>query len=132
MPIPAPPGTESRRPPTGPEPLRRKAVRPPPRTSAIRRRTVHFLLIFTAIVLVVDSLVGEKGFLETLKARRQHREVAAAVDVIRQENARLREQVRRLKEDPAEIESVAREELGLIRPGEMLFIIRDAKPSPTP
>lgn len=129
MPIPALPGTESRR-PAGPEPLRRKAVRPA-RTSVIRRRTVHFLLIFATIVLVVDSLVGEKGFLETLKARRQHQEMAASVDVIRRENARLREEVRRLKEDPAEIESVAREELGLIRPGELLFIIRDATPSPT-
>lgn len=126
MPIPAPPGTESRR-PAGPEPLRRKAVRPA-RTSAIRRRTVHFLLVFATIVLVVDSLVGEKGLLETLKVRRQHRELAASVDAIRHENGQLREQVRRLKEDPAEIESVAREELGLIKPGEMLFIIRDAKP----
>lgn len=129
MPIPAPPGAETRR-PAGPEPLRRKPVSPG-RTSAIKRRTVHLLLIFVTIVLVVDSLVGEKGFLETLKVRRQHRELQASVEGIRQENARLREQVRRLNEDPAEIESVAREELGLIKPGELLFIVRDAKPAPT-
>ena len=43
----------------------------------------------------------------------------------RQENSRLREQVRRLKEDPASVEAIAREELGLIRPGEMLFIVHD-------
>ena len=127
MPIPVSPGTEPRR-PAGPEPLRRKAVRPAP-TSAIRRRTVHFLLVFVTIVLVVDSLVGERGLLQSLKVRRQHAELAASVDSLRRENARLREKVRRLKEDPGEIESVAREELGLIRPGEMLFIIRDAKPS---
>ena len=126
MPIPTPLGTEPRR-PAGPEPLRRKAVRPAP-TSAIRRRTVHFLLVFVTIVLVVDSLVGERGLLQSLKVRRQHSELAASVEALRHENARLREKARRLKEDPAEIESVAREELGLIRPGEMLFIIRDAKP----
>lgn len=129
MPIPAPPGTEPRR-PAGPEPLRRKPV-VPGRTSAIKRRTVHFLLIFATIVLVVDSLVGEKGFLETLKVRRQHRELQASVEALRQDNTRLRDQVRRLNEDPAEIESVAREELGLIRPGEMLFIIREARPART-
>jgi cell division protein FtsB len=127
MPTPALPGSEIRR-PAGPEPLRRKAVPAPP-TSAIKRKTVHFLLIFATIVLVVDALVGEKGFLETLKVRRQHRELAAAVDGLRQENMRLREKMRRLNEDPAEIESVAREELGLIKPGEILFIIRDAKPA---
>ena len=127
MPIPAPPGTEPRR-PAGPEPLRRKAVAPA-RTSAIRRRTVHFLLIFVTIVLVVDALVGEKGFLETLKVRRQHRELAASVEALRQDNARLRAHMGRLTNDPAEIESVAREELGLIKPGEILFIIREAKPA---
>ena len=47
----------------------------------------------------------------------------------RQENTRLREQIRRLREDPATIESLAREELGLIRDGEVLFILRDADPA---
>ena len=127
MPIPAPPGTEPRR-PAGPEPLRRKTVRPA-RRSTIWRRTLHFLVVFATILLVVDSLVGERGLLETLKARRQHRELAASLDGLRLENGQLREEMRRLKEDPAAIESVAREELGLIRPGELLFIIRDAKPA---
>lgn len=128
MPIPASSGTEFRR-PAGPEPLRRKAVAPA-RPSTIKRRTVHFLLVFATIVLVVDALAGEKGFLETLKARRQHLELAAALDALRHANGQLREQVRRLKDDPTAIESVAREELGLIKPGEMLFIIRDVKPAP--
>jgi cell division protein FtsB len=129
MPIPAPPGTASRR-PSGPAPLRRKPAAPG-RTSAITRKTVHFLLVFATIVLVVDSLVGEKGLLETLKVRRQHRELQASVEMLRQDNAHLREMVRRLNEDPAEIESVAREELGLIKPGEILFIVRDVRPAPT-
>jgi cell division protein FtsB len=47
---------------------------------------------------------------------------------VRRENAQMREEVRRLKEEPAAIESVAREQLGLIRPGELLFIITDDKP----
>ena len=127
MPIPAPPGTEPRR-PAGPEPLRRKAVRPA-RHSAIWRRILHFLVVFATILLIVDSLVGERGLLETLKARRQHRELAASLGALRLENGQLREEMRRLKEDPAAIESVAREKLGLIRPGELLFIIRDVKPA---
>jgi cell division protein FtsB len=89
---------------------------------------VQYGLAFVAIVLVVDALVGDKGFVDTLRARRQHRESAAALAQKRQENARLREEIRRLREDPSRIESVAREELGLIRPGEVLFIVHDQKP----
>ena len=108
------------------EPLRRPrsapAATPPPR----RRKRLHLLLIFVTLVLVVDALVGEKGLLETIRARRQYRELTASIERLRSENARLREEARRLLEDPSAIEALAREELGLIRPGEMLFIVKDA------
>ena len=76
-------------------------------------------------MLVADALVGEKGLLESMRARRQYREVAASLESMRRENSRLREHVRRLRDDPGAIESLAREQLGLIRPGEVLFIIKD-------
>ena len=111
------------------EPLRRPrngpAATPPPR----RNKRLHLLLIFVTLVLLLDALVGEKGLLETIRARRQYRELTASIERLRSENARLREEARRLLEDPSAIESLAREELGLIRPGEMLFIVKDAKPS---
>ena len=110
------------------QPLRRKRVPVAPR-SHLRRKTVHFLLVFVTVVLVVDALVGEKGLTESIRARRHETEQVAAVERLRQENAELREQARRLREDPSAIESVAREQLGLIRPGEMLFILRDVKPA---
>jgi cell division protein FtsB len=126
MPAPADQKSETRR-SGGAEPLRRKrvALAPP---AVFQRRTIHLLLIFVAVVLVVDALVGEKGLMESMRARRQYREVAASLDAVRRENAQMREEVRRLKEEPAAIESVAREQLGLIRPGELLFIITDDKP----
>jgi cell division protein FtsB len=86
-------------------------------------------LLFVTLVLVIDALVGEKGLLETVRARRQHQDLVASIDRLRGENARLREEARRLREDPSTIESLAREELGLIRPGEMLFIVRQARPT---
>jgi cell division protein FtsB len=64
-----------------------------------------------------------------MRARRQAREQEAQVARLRQENAQLRDEARRLREDPKAIESVAREELGLIRPGELLFILKDTKPA---
>jgi cell division protein FtsB len=99
----------------------------PPSPSAFRRRALHTLLVFVTLVLVIDALIGEKGLVESMRARRKYQEVAASLDALRQENAKLREDMRRLNEDPATIEGVAREELGLIRPGEVVFILKDAK-----
>lgn len=115
----------------GPEPLRRRRAAPQAGWEG-GRRLLQAALVFVTIVLLVDALVGEKGFVETLRARRQSREVAGALDSVRRDNAQLREQARRLREDPGAIESLAREDLGLIRPGELLFIIKDAKPAKTP
>ncbi len=86
------------------------------------------MLVFVSFVLVVNALVGEKGLLATMKAREEYRELEQSLAEARGENARLREQARRLREDPAAIEDIARRELGLMKPGEKLFIIRDVRP----
>ncbi len=93
------------------------------------RHALQYLLVFGGVVLLVNALVGEKGLLETMKKRQEHSALEQALQGARIENARLREAARRLKEDATVIEDLARRELGLIRPGEKLFIITDV-PSP--
>lgn len=112
----------------GPEPLRRKAVMELP-PSPSRRRAFQYLLIFVTVVLVMDALIGDRGVLERLRARKQFQEVSQSIEALKQENAQLRNDVRDLRDDPSAIESLAREELGLIKPGEVLFIIKDVKPA---
>jgi cell division protein FtsB len=94
-----------------------------------RRRAVQYLLVFVGCVLAVDALVGEKGLLAMMKAREQYRTLIQSLASARDENSRLREEARRLREDPAAIEDIARRELGLIRPGEKLFIVKDVRPA---
>lgn len=121
--------SELRKPARGVEPLRRKRVQPEPAASPRRRRILNVLLGFATVVMLVDALVGEKGLVERMRAKRQYQEQAAALEVLKGGNARLRETARRLRDDPSAIEAIAREELGLIRPGELLFIVRDVKPA---
>ena len=92
-----------------------------------RGRVVRYLVLAIGCVLIIDALVGDRGFLAMLKARQQYRTLDAALAQARTENAQLREQARELRENPQAIEEIARRELGLIRPGEKLFIIKDVK-----
>jgi cell division protein FtsB len=92
------------------------------------RRIVQLLLIFAAVVTTVDGLVGDRGLPAMLRARHEYDDLAASIARQRAENGRLREEARRLREDPAMIEEIARRELGLIRPGEKVFIVKDVPP----
>lgn len=115
------------------EDLKRTSRRKAADTATLRpvrrgRRLAHWLLFFVAFVVVVDALAGDKGLIATMRARREYSRLAADIARARRENARLREEARRLREDPAVIEAIARRDLGLIKPGEKLFIIKDVPP----
>jgi cell division protein FtsB len=95
------------------------------------RRFGPKILLLATLILIVDALVGDKGLLERLRERQRHHDVQQTLDQVRHENAALREQARRLREeDPSTIEDAARRQLGMIKPGEMLFIVKDLDKQP--
>ena len=114
-----------------PNPAPRPAAAPPKATLVSRgRRLLRHGLVFITLVIVVEAIAGEKGLLALLQARRQYSTLERSLERARAENAELRDLARRLREDPKAIEEQARRELGLIKPGEMLFIIKDVEKKP--
>jgi cell division protein FtsB len=83
-------------------------------------------LCFAACVLAVNALIGERGLSETLRARAEFRESVGELSRLQFENAQLADTVRRLSQDATTIERLARAELGLIRPGEILVLVKAA------
>jgi cell division protein FtsB len=101
---------------------------PPPRGS----RVVRIGLILVTAVVLVDAVVGDKGVFALVRQRENHRQVTAELAAQRQDNQRMVDQARRYREDSATIEDLARRDLGMIKPGEKLFIIRDREHAPAP
>jgi cell division protein FtsB len=93
------------------------------------RRIVQYGLFFLGCLLFLDALVGEKGFVENLKARQQVQAIERSLGRLKDDNTRLRKDVELLRTDPDTIEGIARRELGLMKPGEKLFIVKDAEPA---
>jgi cell division protein FtsB len=105
---------------------KKSATRKP---SSPGRRIGRWILLGFIAVIVLDSLVGDRGLMATLRARREYHELADTIARERAENTRLADQARRLRDDPRTIEEVARRELGLIKPGEKVFIVKDIGPA---
>ena len=94
----------------------------------LKSRVLTVALAFVACALVLDALVGSRGLPAVLEARREQQALEQELGRIRAENAHLRRQVRRLREDPDTIEEIARRDLHMMAPGEKVFIIRDVPP----
>jgi len=83
--------------------------------------------VIVSVAVAVNALAGERGILEMRRAARQHQVLVAAVASLRQQNAALEEQARQLRHDPTRIEQLARQELGLIRRGEIVVIVKNVR-----
>jgi cell division protein FtsB len=105
-------------------PRARRRLRSAEDTRDRRRRRVTYGLSLVLSALLVNSIVGENGYLATVRYRAEQAELERAVARVRRQNQDLQEERRRLTEDPAALEEAARRSLGLIRPGETLVIVR--------
>jgi cell division protein FtsB len=84
---------------------------------------VKRLLIAAAIVAMAAFAFegGEYGTLDLLSLRRQVRDQQAAIVRLRHEVDSLSKEARALRTDPATQERAAREQYGMLRPGELLY-----------
>jgi cell division protein FtsB len=99
----------------------------PPRQPGRGRRVLGTVLLAGAALLLVESLIGDRGLTAMLEARRQHQALQQSLNELRARNAALRHQARQLRENPDAIEEAARRDLNFTAPGEKVFIIKDAK-----
>ena len=76
-------------------------------------------IAFGVCVLLFGLFGDDHGVRAMLQAGREARALAAQIAALRAENAALRERAGALRRDPAAIETVARETLGFVGPGEV-------------
>jgi cell division protein FtsB len=82
------------------------------------------MLLFSSLFLVTMmalAIWGDHGVLEMWRRQSEVMQLAREIEAIEQENAKLGQEIERLRSDMHYIEKIAREELGLVRPGELIF-----------
>jgi len=85
------------------------------------RRNLNYFLLAALVLLIVQDIFGTHGVLAMRRSQQEAARVQKEIDQINEENRQLEERVKALKNDPATIERIAREEMGLARPGEYIF-----------
>jgi cell division protein FtsL len=81
------------------------------------------LLGLLVLVMIVHDVFGTHGFLAMQRTQNEITKVKADLEQLSKENAALAQEVKDLNSDPRLIEKIARDDLGLARPGEIIIRI---------
>jgi cell division protein FtsL len=92
-----------------------------------RLRHLRLALLFLA-ALVAASVMGNRSLVRLYHMHREKAALAQEVEQLKGANAALATEVQAFRTDPARVEAIAREELGLVKPGETVYEFRASPP----
>jgi len=85
------------------------------------------LAVLINLYMITSFFMGEMGKLNAIQLKRANRAIRHEVTSLEQENKRLLVRIEALRSDPSTIEGLARERLGFVKEGELVYEFFDQK-----
>jgi cell division protein FtsB len=83
------------------------------------------------ILLLLSAVYGQHGLVHLRHLQARERELEQLTFQLQQRNEKLRQRIRRLESDDALIERLARERLGLVKKGDLIYRVQEPRvPAP--
>ena len=94
-----------------------------------RRRRIRLVAVCLG-GLAVASVLGNRSLVQIYQMNRTRAALGEEIARLKEANAALAREARSIQEDPERLEGLAREDLGLVKPGETIYQFRrEAPPS---
>ncbi len=89
--------------------------------------SIYGIVIVVCIIasIVIYSCFSERGLLKVISLKSELKEMEAFNESLQLENEECNEYIHLLKDDTRYIEKLAREELGLLKEGEMVYFFKN-------
>ena len=87
------------------------------------------ILVLCVFALFLHDIFGTHGYLAMRRTKSDIERLQSDINRLAKENAELSDEVKSLKTDPHKIESIARDELGLAKPNEVIIKIPQSQQS---
>ena len=85
------------------------------------RRYATYILVVVCIALIVHEILGAHGFMALRQEKKEIESLRQQIRQLKDENEQLDKRIKELQSDPKAIERLAREGMGLARPGELIY-----------
>jgi len=94
-------------------------------------RNGAFVLILLCLAFIVHEIFGQNGYLALRRQQRELETLQQKIQQLQQENEQLERQIKALRSDPKAIEHLAREQMRMARPGEIIYTLPEKDPQKT-
>ncbi|RLB43973.1 MAG: hypothetical protein DRH12_01280 [Deltaproteobacteria bacterium] len=97
-----------------------------------RRPLLKAALVLFCVTLPFLAWLGlsKRGVINLYKMDLERQKYVDRIKKLKKENKELMEEIRRLKKDPAYVEKVARQELGLVKENEIIYRFKNLPEEP--
>lgn len=99
---------------------RRRSLFPVRLLKFVRFKRLVYLALFVP-ALILFAVFSSRGLMQIYQLKAEQQKVRAANLRLQEENRRLKEQVQKLHNNKQEVEKVIREEMGLVKKGEVVY-----------
>jgi cell division protein FtsL len=105
------------------------SAREPRRSTKVTLKVVVLLSSILTVIFLVSFVFSEQGISELQRSRATVQKLETDIEVLRKENERLEREIASLKSSTFIVEKIAREDLGMSKDGEIIYMLpRDETP----
>jgi cell division protein FtsB len=79
------------------------------------------ILIIATLVLLFTLIFDGRGLMGRFERKNTVKKLQTDINTIKLQNEVIKNQIELIQNDPLEVEKIAREELGLSKPGEIIY-----------
>ena len=94
------------------------------------KKVIQGLILFSIIVVIVISLFGDKGLLQYMDLKDRQAQLEQEIENLKQEREEWINKIHSLKTNQTYMETIAREELGMVHNTEIIIQLRSATTEP--
>jgi cell division protein FtsB len=82
---------------------------------------VRTIFLIGFVLLALQDVFGTHGVVAMRRSQKEAAQIRNEINQLNEENRQLDQRVKDLKTDPHAVEEIARQDMGLARPGEYIF-----------
>jgi len=87
------------------------------------KKVIQWLIIFCSLMVITFSLIGDKGVIQLIALKHQEADLMREIEGLKLERKEWIFKIQSIKQNRSYVETIAREQLGMVRDDEIVFQI---------